>query len=185
MRPHRRHTTPWGKRTDASPFDAPFRTHLVALLSASILRDRRSKSNRAINTRMGLPPNRLSWRDRISLARHRGRYGPQHADPRNSCPRMSGMQCFSAKREVAVPNNPPRPLRTSPEPFIEIPGGSDILKDGAPGRIRTCDPKLRRLVLYPTELRAPMTCRSSCSSACRGSYMGIRRDRNHVARPSS
>jgi hypothetical protein len=25
---------------------------------------------------------------------------------------------------------------------------------GAPGRIRTCDPKLRRLVLYPTELRA-------------------------------
>ena len=26
---------------------------------------------------------------------------------------------------------------------------------GAPGRIRTCDPKLRRLVLYPTELRAP------------------------------
>ena len=26
--------------------------------------------------------------------------------------------------------------------------------DGAPDRIRTCDPKLRRLVLYPTELRA-------------------------------
>lgn len=26
--------------------------------------------------------------------------------------------------------------------------------NGAPGRIRTCDPKLRRLVLYPTELRA-------------------------------
>jgi hypothetical protein len=25
---------------------------------------------------------------------------------------------------------------------------------GAPGRIRTCDPKLRRLVLCPTELRA-------------------------------
>ena len=25
---------------------------------------------------------------------------------------------------------------------------------GAPDRIRTCDPKLRRLVLYPTELRA-------------------------------
>ena len=25
---------------------------------------------------------------------------------------------------------------------------------GAPGRIRTCDPKLRRLVLYPAELRA-------------------------------
>jgi hypothetical protein len=24
----------------------------------------------------------------------------------------------------------------------------------APGRIRTCDPQLRRLLLYPTELRA-------------------------------
>src|SRR5438477_4495779 len=27
-------------------------------------------------------------------------------------------------------------------------------KHGAPGRIRTCDPRLRRPVLYPTELRA-------------------------------
>jgi hypothetical protein len=27
-------------------------------------------------------------------------------------------------------------------------------RDGAPGRIRTYDLKLRRLVLYPTELRA-------------------------------
>ena len=26
--------------------------------------------------------------------------------------------------------------------------------DGAPGRIRTCDPRLRRPVLYPTELQA-------------------------------
>ena len=30
----------------------------------------------------------------------------------------------------------------------------DDICRGAPGRIRTCDPKLRRLVLYPTELRA-------------------------------
>ena len=34
-----------------------------------------------------------------------------------------------------------------------IPRGTGRL-GGAPGRIRTCDPKLRRLVLYPTELRA-------------------------------
>ena len=27
-------------------------------------------------------------------------------------------------------------------------------KGGAPGRTRTCDPRLRRPVLYPTELRA-------------------------------
>ena len=32
--------------------------------------------------------------------------------------------------------------------------GMDPFKDGVPGRIRTCDPKLRRLVLYPAELRA-------------------------------
>jgi hypothetical protein len=28
--------------------------------------------------------------------------------------------------------------------------------ENAPGRIRTCDPQLRRLLLYPTELRARM-----------------------------
>ena len=28
---------------------------------------------------------------------------------------------------------------------------------GAPGRIRTCDPQIRNLVLYPTELRAPLS----------------------------
>ena len=27
---------------------------------------------------------------------------------------------------------------------------------GVPGRIRTCDPKFRKLVFYPTELRAPL-----------------------------
>jgi hypothetical protein len=27
-------------------------------------------------------------------------------------------------------------------------------KTGAPGRARTCDPRLRRPMLYPTELRA-------------------------------
>ena len=34
------------------------------------------------------------------------------------------------------------------------PSSAKRRKTGAPGRIRTCDPKLRRLVLYPTELRA-------------------------------
>src|SRR4051794_30297475 len=32
--------------------------------------------------------------------------------------------------------------------------GQATAGDGAPGRIRTCDLKLRRLVLYPAELRA-------------------------------
>ena len=34
--------------------------------------------------------------------------------------------------------------------------------NGAPGRIRTCDPKLRRLVLCPTELRARVARLTSC-----------------------
>src|SRR3954452_17862932 len=33
----------------------------------------------------------------------------------------------------------------------------------APGRIRTCDPRLRRPLLYPTELRAPAGCTSRCA----------------------
>jgi hypothetical protein len=32
--------------------------------------------------------------------------------------------------------------------------GIDFDRNGAPDRIRTCDPSLRRAVLYPTELRA-------------------------------
>jgi hypothetical protein len=36
---------------------------------------------------------------------------------------------------------------------------------GAPGRTRTCDPRLRRPVLYPTELRAPMVWKSQCSKS--------------------
>ena len=30
----------------------------------------------------------------------------------------------------------------------------DLILFGAPDRIRTCDPQIRNLVLYPTELRA-------------------------------
>ena len=32
----------------------------------------------------------------------------------------------------------------------------NLAENGAPGRIRTCDPRLRRTVGYPTELRAEM-----------------------------
>ena len=32
--------------------------------------------------------------------------------------------------------------------------GAEVLKNGLPDRNRTCDPQLRRLLLYPTELRA-------------------------------
>jgi hypothetical protein len=48
--------------------------------------------------------------------------------------------------------------------------------DGAPGRARTCDPRLRRPVLYPAELRAHV------SSASRLRWSG-RRDSN--PRPSA
>jgi hypothetical protein len=35
--------------------------------------------------------------------------------------------------------------------------GAEVLKNGLPDRNRTCDPQLRRLLLYPTELRAVKT----------------------------
>ena len=36
-------------------------------------------------------------------------------------------------------------------------------KNGAPGRIRTCDPQIRNLVLYPAELRAQPFAHDACS----------------------
>lgn len=36
---------------------------------------------------------------------------------------------------------------------------------GAPGRTRTCDPRLRRPVLYPTELRARTVWKCQCSKS--------------------
>jgi hypothetical protein len=36
------------------------------------------------------------------------------------------------------------------------PDSQNLARFGAPGRTRTCDPRLRRPVLYPTELRAHM-----------------------------
>ncbi len=36
---------------------------------------------------------------------------------------------------------------------MEVQAVAKSLKSGDPGRIRTSDPQLRRLMLYPTELR--------------------------------
>ena len=59
---------------------------------------------------------------------------------------------------------------------IAVSSEPDRVADGAPGRARTCDPRLRRPVLYPAELRAHE------SSACRLKWSG-RRDSN--PRPSA
>jgi hypothetical protein len=43
---------------------------------------------------------------------------------------------------------------------LKIAPSKDIVEwkeDGTPGRIRTCDPCLRRAVLYPSELRARLS----------------------------
>ena len=44
----------------------------------------------------------------------------------------------------------------------------DPSKTGAPGRTRTCDPRLRRPVLYPTELRAHNNLRNAAT--CCGNF---------------
>ena len=38
----------------------------------------------------------------------------------------------------------------------EVKNAEVVQKGGAPGRNRTCDNQLRRLMLYPTELRAQL-----------------------------
>src|SRR5512137_2603241 len=46
---------------------------------------------------------------------------------------------------------------TDPNAFTRaLPAERPVNKDGAPERIRTSDTQLRRLVLYPAELRAPL-----------------------------
>src|ERR1700745_2112114 len=42
----------------------------------------------------------------------------------------------------------------SPVRLVTYVSGPDMLSSGAPGRIRTSDPQIRSLVLYPAELRA-------------------------------
>ena len=68
-------------------------------------------------------------------------------------PRMVGEEVFLVARQ--------RPVRTVIRGELEAPIRAQITSDsrfqarnGAPGRTRTCDPRLRRTVLYPTELRA-------------------------------
>jgi hypothetical protein len=63
---------------------------------------------------------------------------------------------FGSKADIRISaRRSPRVLSIEPTGYFEnrrIPWF--LMINGAPGRIRTCDPKLRRLVLYPTELRA-------------------------------
>jgi hypothetical protein len=47
----------------------------------------------------------------------------------------------------------------SPSIFSCARNRQNFLGESAPGRTRTCDPRLRRPVLYPTELRAHRGCR--------------------------
>ncbi len=49
---------------------------------------------------------------------------------------------------------PGRTRRHGASRDIEHPQGANYLRPYAPGRTRTCDPRLRRPVLYPAELRA-------------------------------
>jgi hypothetical protein len=42
----------------------------------------------------------------------------------------------------------------------------EIVRGRAPGRTRTCDPRLRRPVLYPTELRAHIGVTASVVARC-------------------
>jgi hypothetical protein len=83
-----------------------------------------------------------------------------HAAGRSGCQstgvrarRLPGLRAFSTERH--------RPSASQPKACGTAGSGLRVscrgnLANGAPGRTRTCDPRLRRPVLYPTELRAHM-----------------------------
>ena len=83
-----------------------------------------------------------------------------HTDPKTHMRYV--MQAASMGRipEAALPQLTPAMARIvtarddSPEGRIKNPNDS-----GTPGRIRTCDPRLRRPLLYPAELRAQTRCK--------------------------
>ena len=59
----------------------------------------------------------------------------------------------AAKTEDGTGRETPKEREERP-PVSETPKRNDLgILDGDPGRIRTCDHQLRRLVLYPAELR--------------------------------
>ena len=77
--------------------------------------------------------------------RDSGHFGP------NPRPKGVSARQNSARAYGGIPRNC---AIFGPLPLIDQPILGPCRLAGAPGRIRTCDPKLRRLVLYPTELRA-------------------------------
>ncbi len=68
----------------------------------------------------------------------------------------SRVSCAIGRRQRVAAAGTFRCLRRALQPgtarFLDL--LNDPKKCGAPGRTRTCDPRLRRPVLYPTELRA-------------------------------
>src|SRR5262245_19270166 len=71
-----------------------------------------------------------------------------------SAARIGRSPCGSADRRRAFKADPDRGGLSNPPPPVRCSGGPKLSPRGAPGETRTHDLQLRRLTLYPTELRA-------------------------------
>src|SRR5262245_11638133 len=82
--------------------------------------------------------------------------GPQHQDPRRRHRRTAPRAHPRPQPRLPAHRPTTRPAKENlttidPEPRSWVQGHSDVSRDhiGAPGRIRTCDTRFRRAVLYP------------------------------------
>ena len=135
---------------------------------APLQRDSTSQSDSLPICRQALPCQQSPLRVSIRPGRNRGkrRWGGRWGSNPRRPESQSGALPAELRPPLAKSNYIGKTSRRARQPSA----------DGAPGRARTCDPRLRRPVLYPAELRAHV------SSACWVKWSG-RRDSN--PRPSA
>ncbi len=96
----------------------------------------------------------------------------------------SGTLRATSRRAVLAATADHQTTRIKPEPKQRADGcPSALVMNGAPGRIRTSDPQVRSLVLYPTELRARRSEIMKREPPVRQSIQHRRRHLNHAETP--
>jgi hypothetical protein len=92
----------------------------------------------------------LALPERIADRRRAGRRLRDHGTRASSARRLD-LSEIAVLRRSGRPCSPGRLHRRNRRPQKQERG----LEDGAPGRVRTANPRFRRPILYPVELRAP------------------------------
>ncbi len=114
--------------------------------------------------RSEVPPERQSAARQEAPAQNRGTLSSRINDP--------GLGTTSASRPACAAyqydRRPPQVLM-----FPETLPSNGLEVYGAPERIRTSDPQIRSLVLYPAELRAPLCCRAVLDGRFSSCLVGV------------